>query len=152
MKRDRNAVRAVVDANVWVSALINPQGAGAQLMEAARRGQFTVVCSRPVPSELETVLQRPRVARLCGMTRADVAATARYLRNLSYWVTVTGEHDVCRDPQDNKVIETAIRGRAPIIVSKDSDLLDPALREPLAAHGIRVLTDEEFLATLRRQV
>lgn len=142
-------MRAAVDTNVWVAALMDPRGPEARLMEAAQRGQFTVVCSRPLLAELEAVLQRPRIARLCNMTRTDISATTAYLRCTSYWVTVTGVYELCRDPEDNKVIETAVRGNAPIIVSRDSDLADPALEETFAKLGIRVLLPEDFLDELR---
>lgn len=48
--------------------------------------------------------------------------------------------NVVRDPKDNKVVETAIDGRANYIVSGDPDLTD--LKE---FRGIKILTPDEFL-------
>jgi putative PIN family toxin of toxin-antitoxin system len=50
---------------------------------------------------------------------------------------------VCRDPDDNMVLECALEGRAQYIVSGDKDLLD--LKE---FRGIRIVRAAEFLSLL----
>lgn len=144
----QSEMRAVVDANVWIKALISPGGPQDKLLKAAMEHRFTPVFSEPMLSELRVVLRRPAIAKLCHMENADITATISYLRQLSNMVKVTGAYILCRDPEDNKIIETAVRGGAPIIVSQDSDLCDPALREPLAELGIRVIVAAEFLELL----
>ena len=47
------------------------------------------------------------------------------------------------DPDDNKILECAVEGKADFIVSQDSHLLK--LRE---FHGIRIMSPEEFLEML----
>ena len=37
--------RVIVDTNVWISALLNPQGFPAQVLEALKRKRFTPVLS-----------------------------------------------------------------------------------------------------------
>lgn len=53
-------MRAVVDTNVLVSALISPNGTPARLVEEIRCGTLTPVVSPDVLAEYETVLRRPR--------------------------------------------------------------------------------------------
>ncbi len=66
-------MRAVIDTNVWVSALLNPSGHPAQLLDAFRKNSFTLVISRPLLEELARVLTRPRlVIRAC--TRTNLTA------------------------------------------------------------------------------
>ena len=50
---------------------------------------------------------------------------------------------VCRDPEDNMVLECALKGRAQYIVSGDKDLLE--LKE---FRGIRIVRAAEFLSFL----
>ena len=58
----------------------------------------------------------------------------------SDWVAITGAVMGCRDPDDDKFLETAITGEASAIVSGDNDLL--------AMHpfrGIPILRPADFL-------
>jgi len=63
--------RVVVDTNVWVSALLNPRGFPAQVLEALKRRQFIPVLSPPLIEELREVLARPRLRRY-GIRDEDV--------------------------------------------------------------------------------
>jgi len=49
-------------------------------------------------------------------------------------------HGICRDPNDNMILESAVMGKAEVIVTGDKDLL--ALGE---YEGIRILTPRAFL-------
>jgi putative PIN family toxin of toxin-antitoxin system len=64
MPQRRSAVaeprsRALVDTNVWVSALLNPHGFPAKVLEALKTDQFELVLSEPLLAELLEVLSRP---------------------------------------------------------------------------------------------
>jgi predicted nucleic acid-binding protein len=54
---------------------------------------------------------------------------------------------VCRDPKDDKFIEAALAGRAPLLLPRDTDLTD--LRKPF---GVEIVTPRQFLSRLPRQV
>ena len=58
---------------------------------------------------------------------------------------------VKRDPNDDSVILTAIAGEADIICTRDADLLDADTRQFCGQRGIRLMTDIELLAELRRR-
>lgn len=45
-------MRAVVDTNVWISAVLNPIGLPAAVRAALQRGQFVLVISEPLLTEL----------------------------------------------------------------------------------------------------
>jgi hypothetical protein len=55
-------------------------------------------------------------------------------------VELSGAVTVCRDPDDNKLLEIAIAGRADCLVTGDQDLL---VLDPF--HGIPILTPAKFL-------
>ncbi len=124
------------------------RGPSALLMDAYMDGGLAPVLSQPLLDEVRAVLSLPWVKRKYGTTPNDVSELCDYLRHNSWWVTLSGGYSLCRDPEDDMVIETAIRGGARVIVSRDGDLLDASLAEALRALRIRVLRPEEFLALL----
>lgn len=52
--------RAVVDTNVFVSGLINPEGFPATVLKALRSRQFVLISSPAINEEIIAVLNRPR--------------------------------------------------------------------------------------------
>jgi putative PIN family toxin of toxin-antitoxin system len=138
-------VRAVVDTSVWVRALIEPQGAPAKVLAAYRAGRFTLVASRPILEELESVLNYPRLVRRFRVPQAALDLPA-YLRRRAELVEIDGSVTVCRDPHDDMFIETAVRSGADYLVSMDKDLYDvPELCEALAQIGIHVMLAHLFV-------
>ncbi len=53
----------VIDPNVWVSAVINPFGVPARLVEAVTTGKLVAVVSQHLLDELTAVLIRPKFRR-----------------------------------------------------------------------------------------
>ncbi|HLH72641.1 MAG TPA: putative toxin-antitoxin system toxin component, PIN family [Chloroflexota bacterium] len=141
--------RAVVDTNIWISALLNPLGQPARVLQALEEGQFELVVSEPMLSEVEEVLQRPRIARKYGLRPDAGSELAGRLRRRAVLVPITRTLRLCRDPDDNLVIETAAVGQASVLVTRDDDLkADRDLVQVLQRAGIAVLSVRQFLATL----
>ncbi len=142
-------MRAVVDTNVWISAVLNPQGPPASIRAALREALFTLVTSEPLLAELGEVLSRPRFASRYGVTPDDIAELVALLRERAEVVPVTGTVHLCRDPDDDVVIETALAGRADALVTRDDDLKAVAeLESILRDRGVVVLTVRRFLTAL----
>ncbi|MGB4779666.1 putative toxin-antitoxin system toxin component, PIN family [Microbacterium sp.] len=117
--RDAPAERVVVDANVWISALVFG-GTPRRVFEDIVREGLVLVVSAEILTEVRRI-----VAVKFPDFVADVEALLRVLSEQTATValgavTITAS----RDPDDNRVIETAELGEAPLIVSGDSDLLD----------------------------
>ena len=139
-------MNAVIDTNVWVSGLINRNGMPARVLDAYRDLRFTVVTSEPLLEELVEVLRRPKIVRKYGVTDEDVQALQELLRRLAVVVPIHHTVRVCRDPDDNVVIETAERGKAQFLVSGDADLWDAEeVKAYLRDQRIHVLNPKEFL-------
>ena len=51
------------------------------------------------------------------------AAFLARLRAVSEWIWIAGSRMGCRDPDDDKMLETAQMGKADVLVSGDQDLL-----------------------------
>lgn len=139
-------MRAVIDTNVWISALLNPHGAPARVMEAFRAGRFTVVLSQPLLNELRQVLMRPRLRQRFGYSAEMVRDLEQLLIARAIWVLVEGHMEMCRDPRDNMVLETALRGQANYLVTRDDDLKrDIELIRKMAELGVQVVSVQQFL-------
>ena len=132
------AERCVPDTNVLISALLQPSGRTAQVLDAIHAAGGVLLLSNEMFAELASRLRRPKFDRYVDQTLRQ-----RFLSDLASvaeWVTVTGRVRVCRDPDDDKVLETAINGEASCIVTGDADLLtlDPFDR-------LRLLIPSAFL-------
>ena len=140
---------ALFDTNIWVSALLNPTGMPARLVEAWVAGYVTVITSLPLLDELSDVLSRPRIRRKYGVRDREIADLLRMIAARTLLVPVTGHIEVCRDPDDNVVLETAIVGGAGYLVTRDDDLKHaPAVTQFMRRHGIRVMSVSRFLAII----
>lgn len=107
-----------------------------------------MVTSQPLLAELAEVLARTTFRRR-GVTAADAADLVAVLRGTADLISITGKLALCRDPEDDMVLETALEGAADVIVSRDEDLTRaPAVANHLAIVGIPVLTVRRFLEEL----
>ncbi len=139
----------VVDTNVWVSAFINPHGPPAQIREAFVLGRFQVVLSVPILDEIAEVLARPRIRGKYGLDENEIAEFLRALAQHSIPVVPTGNLHICRDPDDDLVLETALLGKAQYMITRDDDLKrDPDLIAQMQAYQITVLSVRQFLDRL----
>jgi putative PIN family toxin of toxin-antitoxin system len=143
-------MRAAVDTNVWTRAFLNVLGPAGQVARALLDEQFTLVTSEPLLAELADVLLRRRVLRKHRRSRKEIAEYVEGLRAGAETVAVLGTVRLCRDADDDALIETAERGAVDYLVSEDEDLHAPEVKDYLSAAGIRVLKVREFLDELRR--
>lgn len=145
------AVKAVIDTNIWVSALINPHGLPASLRQAFDEGLFTAVISAPLLDELRDVLSRPRIKEKCAITDEDILSLLLLIEELSEETTLTGDVALCRDPNDNMIIETAVRGKAKYLISGDKDIADDKeVLSYLSHHGVSVISPSTFLSVINK--
>jgi putative PIN family toxin of toxin-antitoxin system len=135
--------RLVLDTNVVISAVLSPLGKPYACLRWAL-DNATLMVSRELLEELETRLARPKFDRYLDASKrravvADLALSA-------VQVELRGTVKVCRDPDDDKVLEIAVVGRADCLVTGDQDLL---MLDPF--QGIPILTPAGFLAIVAQQ-
>jgi uncharacterized protein len=135
-------VRAVLDVNVLISALISGTGAPARLLELWLAGEFELIASENLLAELERALAYPKVRE--RVTADDAARFVLLIRELADVVSDPEEPPRIRseDPGDDYPLALAMYERAHL-VSGDEHLL--ALRERAA-----VVSPREFLALVER--
>lgn len=137
-------LRAVLDANVYVSAYVRPEGPPGQIVERLLSGSaFEVVVSQPIVDEILAALAYPKVQKVSrtklepGLWFEDIVALAQF---------VSGDQEIpslSTDPDDDKYVAAAIEGRATFVVTGDPDLL--TLREH---EGVRIVNPRAFLDLL----
>jgi uncharacterized protein len=131
-------VRAVLDVNVLISALISGTGAPARLLELWLAGEFELIASENLLAELGRALAYPKVRE--RVIADDAARFVLLIRELADVVLDPEEAPQIRseDSGDDYLLALAARERAHL-VSGDEHLL--ALRERPA-----VVSPREFLA------
>jgi putative PIN family toxin of toxin-antitoxin system len=135
--------RVVLDTNVMISAFLSPLGKPFACLRWAL-DNATLIVSRELLEEVETRLARPKFNKYLDASRrravvADLALSA-------VQVELRGIVKVCRDPDDDKLLEIALLGRADCLVTGDHDLLILDRYQ-----GIPILTPAGFLAALSSQ-
>lgn len=128
------AVRAVLDPNVLVAAVLSRGGTPAALLRAWLDGAFELVVSPLLLDELERVLRYPKIAARVGPPEAGELMAM--LRRQAELVADPDPHSVggpvvsSPDPDDDYLIFLARVGTA-VLVSGDSDLTGLAGRIPV---------------------
>lgn len=138
-------LRAVLDANVFISALIQPEGSPGRILKRLLETQaFSLVVSEAILRELRHSLEYPKVRRRLALSEEELDEKIALLQFAA--ILVEGEvrnRIVTADPDDDKFIAAAQDGLATFLVTGDQDLLQ------LGWYGqIRILSPREFLAVL----
>jgi len=128
--------RVVFDTNIWISGLLW-RGRPYQCLLLGRAKVVQAVYCQAMVAELAQKLRQA-----FGFTENRIQAVVYDLRRVSEHVEITGDlHVIADDPDDDKFVECALRGRALWIVSGDHHLLDLGEYE-----GIGILSAAEFVA------
>ena len=144
---DMKITRVVLDTNVLVAASRSLSGASFALLLALKSVQFTALASVPLMLEYEAVLKRPEQLAASGRS---AAMTDAFLDALSLFIEPVHLHYLwrpqLRDPADEMVLETALNGRAEVLVT-----LNIADFVPASHFRLPVLTPGAFLHRLREE-
>jgi putative PIN family toxin of toxin-antitoxin system len=137
-------IRAVLDTNVLVSAVLAPNSGVARSLDCWRDRLFVLLLSPALMVELGEVLRYPRLRRRHRWTGTEVGQFLDGLAAMAVVVPgqITGSF-VEADPDDDAVIACAIEGSASVVVTGDQHLL--ALGEIQGAH---IVTPRQFLDAL----
>jgi len=138
-------IRAVLDVNVLISALISPRGVPAQVLDAWRAERFVVVTSEAILAEFQRVLARPQLRNRYGLTPSRVERLVRGLRQFA--LMTPGEQQVrgvARDPDDDMLLACAVEGGADYLVTGDKGLLELHEHE-----GVQMVAPADFIRMLQ---
>jgi putative PIN family toxin of toxin-antitoxin system len=139
-------IRAVLDANVVVSAVLSPRGIPARILDAWRAEAFDLVLSDAILTEISRVLRYPKIVKYHHWSEARLQA---FLDDFAHLAILTpGELTltvITDDPPDNRYLECAVEGQAAYLISGDQLLLSVGTYQ-----GISILTPRAFLKLLQR--
>ena len=136
-------LRAVLDANVYVSALIRPQGPPGQIVMRFLENSFEIVLSPAIVEETVRAFAYPKVRKYI---RSSVDPELWFEDVILLAQFVAGDYKVegvSVDADDDKYFAAAAEGRATLIVTGDPNLL--TVKE---FQDIRIVTPRVFLDLL----
>lgn len=106
----------VLDSNLIVSAILNPEGICALAIDLAD-SNFDMVRSKDTTNELVEVLRRDKFDRFAAVE--DRVFRVQAYIEATRLVTVSVHVTDCADPKDNKFLALALAAKATVIVSGD---------------------------------
>ena len=134
-------IRVVIDTNIFISCLLKSP-ANLAIYHAFKEGKFTLIISDRLLEEINEVFKNKGL-KINPLT-AEELITVIGLKAIT--VNPRTKLNVCRDKEDNFIIETAVEAKATHIVTNDKDILElkPAYK------GIPILSSWEFLSLISK--
>ena len=141
----RHLLRAVLDTNVLLSALVLTRGKLAVSRQVWQAKKFVPIGSRESVAELMRVLNYSKFD-LTEQRQRDLLTD--YLPYIQVFEPISGTSfahlPICRDPKDRFFLELAQASGADVLVSGDADLL--TLDDPTGKHlPFRIITPQALL-------
>ena len=119
----KRKLKAVLDTNVWVSAMIWG-GLPAEVINAAENNSIRIITSEEIIKEINQTLAYPKLKRIyekAGVTRQELVEAALRIGKLTE--VTTKVNIVHEDKADNKFLECAFDSKADFLVTGDEHLL-----------------------------
>jgi len=140
-------IRVVLDANIFVSAVLKATGNPARIIELVKEEQIKLLVSPDILAEVRATLLYPKLKRLHQRSARWVKG---FLQELSAKADITpGELTVDAikdDPSDNTYLVCAVEGKADVVVSGDHHL-----KELKTFQSIRMVDPASFLRIIAQE-
>ncbi len=132
--------RAVIDTNVLISGIIQKSGFPYKVINFWEQGSLILITSIEMIDEVRRVLNYPKIK---VKYRLDAGEIKQTILNLLKYSTLIGDipilHVIKEDHADDKILATAIEGKADFIISGDFHLLNLK-----SYRGIEIITAKRF--------
>jgi putative PIN family toxin of toxin-antitoxin system len=115
-----------------------------ELLSIIARREATLVLSKEILNEFTKVMRRNKLTEY--VTEEQAERFIEYIERIAEFVELESHLEVVNDPKDDFVINTAIDGRADLIVSGDHHLL--SLKE---FKGIKIASVDEAVRKLKKR-
>jgi len=129
-------IRAVLDTNVLVSALITRRSsAPIKLYKGFIARQFILITSPSILAEVEDVINRGNVVKYHKLSKAQRREIMKQFMTLSYITLETAISEkiiIQEDPDDDKFLVAAIEGGANFILSEKTPAFMPEMKRILS--------------------
>jgi putative PIN family toxin of toxin-antitoxin system len=139
-------LKAVLDTNLFISALLTAKGNPARILNRWKAGYFDLVISLPILKETKRVILYPKIRKRLNWTDGEINEFLLGLAQFSFMVSGESKVDVIKDdPTDNKYLACALEGNADYIVAGDQHLLKVG-----KYRGTKIISPREFLDILKK--
>jgi len=134
-------IEVVLDPNVLVAAFRSSLGASYRLLQSLEDRRWRPVISPALALEYEAVLKGGVVGT--SLNLADIDDFVEYLCSRSRLVQIYFKwRPTLRDPNDDRILEVAVRAQSKVVTFNTRDFLDAA------RFGVKVIRPSEMLALL----
>jgi uncharacterized protein len=131
-------IRVVLDTNIIVSALLQPNGPPAQIFVLGLSNVLQLCLTGALFAEYEEVLRRPQLAR----DEKVITGALGSIREKGYWVRAVERVEACSDPDDNIFLECAQAAEAHYLITGNLKHFPPSWRKT------RIVTPRWFIDQL----
>ena len=138
-------IKAVIDTSVMVSVAFPKEGLTKELRDMIADGDFILVTSKAILSELYRVLHYPRIMKQFNAAEGDIAKFIGIVIENS--VLTEGHYDIRKidaDHSDDMFLACALEGKADYIVSRD-----PHIRNLKQFQGIKIVDATTFIKKVK---
>jgi putative PIN family toxin of toxin-antitoxin system len=140
-------MKVVLDANVYISALLSKRGVPKQIIDLWREEAFELLISEAILEEVARVLRYPRMAELHKLSQPEQEEFLALLRDEARLIKPKRRLSVSPDETDNRYIECAVDGGAEVLVTGDKRHLLPIKKY----EGIAIISPATFLILLQAE-
>lgn len=140
--------RVVLDTNVYISALISSSGSCLTIADWWLDGKIAVFASEAITSEIERVMNYPKIVKRHGMNKEEIAQYIKALK--SSLIQTSGKlclEVIEDDPSDNIFLSCAVEAEADFLVSGD-----PHVHLLESFNKIKILTPRRFCLLMENEI
>ncbi len=136
--------RITVDTNVLISASFW-HGASEKIIDKVENKELTLVLSKGILEEYHKVLEYDEIKEKIKEKDLEMKQALLRIGIIAEIIEVKSKIDLIKeDPDDNKIVECALDGKADYIITKDDHLL-----KHKEYKGIKIINPEEFLDIIK---
>ena len=129
-------MKIVADTNIFISSFFW-DGTPRKVMERIIDGKDKLFVCKEILQEVASVMARPKF----NVSSEYIIRFINSIEDVANYVAITGiVEQICRDSEDNKILECALLANADYIITGDADLL--ILKE---FQGIKIITANEYI-------
>ena len=141
-------MKIVLDANVYVSALLTKTGSPKQILDFWEQGRFELFVSAEILAELDRVLRYSHIRKIHKQDDTDIDRFIELLAREATVVAPVTQLAVATDESDNRYLECAVQANASYLVTGDKKHLLPIGHY----RGIDIVPPALFVAILSSEL
>lgn len=141
-------LKVVLDSDVLVSALMNPHGKPAEILNHVLKNRVRLFSSPSMVEEQGRILSYPKLVKRHGLAKEELEEFRAGLQITTSLIEKETTIKVLKEsPWGNTYLSCALNGRADFIVSGDEHLLNLGEYQ-----GIQIVTPARFLDIMEKEL